>query len=342
MFTNIIGNQNIKNILKFKIEASRQQNKALSHILFEGPPGTGKTSFAKAIAREMNAEFISVTPKLVQQPKDLIRIISRFSREGYDAEGNIVGRIKPTVVFIDEVHALKPEIQELLGIVIEEFEISSVIGEQIFRQKVPLFTLIGATTLAGTLTKPFRERFKLSLKLKSYSIEESTEIALLHAKRLSAEVEHPAASEIARRSKGIPRLIVSHLENIADYASIHFRELGAITEHVVEKAFELFAIDSLGLDSVDRKVVWCLADNADKPVGVESLALQTNEAIETIIHVVEPYLMSIGFIQRTPRGRKITDKGMAYLKRRDKQQSSGPSSHQTPLAQKEGYSNVAS
>lgn len=295
--------------------AARLHNKAMGHILFSGLAGCGKTSTARAVSNLNGAPFFEVSAESIKTAEDLAKLFSKFPSTGYNEEtGEKLGTITPPIVFIDEAHRLSLKTEEMLGIAMEDYTHTYTQGKG--RNKcevtawVPEFTIICATTKEGELSKPFRDRFKFSFVFSSYSMEESVSIAGLHADKKGINIDGDSIEIIAQRSRGTPRLIVKHLDTVHDVMVYMERE--QVTSTLTEAQFDLMEVDSLGLSATDIAILKDL-HYADAPQGIDSLAVKTNLDPKTITEVSEPYLIRLGFIERTKGGRVITDTGSAHL-----------------------------
>ena len=291
-----IGQQKAKEILSIYIEAARQRNDALDHVLFYGPPGLGKTTLAGIIANEMNVNLKVTSGPAIEKPGEMAAILNNLQ------EGDIL--------FIDEIHRLNRQVEEVLYPAMEDFAIDIMIGKgtsaRSVRLDLPKFTLVGATTRAGLLTAPLRDRFGVIQHLEFYSIEELVLIIQHSARILNVEIDEKGAVELARRSRGTPRLANRILRRVRDFAQ--FRYEGRITEEVANTALDLLDVDKLGLDQTDRHILTTMIDKFHGgPVGLDTLAAAIGEDNGTIEEVYEPYLIKNGLIMRTPRGRVVTE-----------------------------------
>ena len=291
-----IGQQKAKEILSIYIEAARQRNDALDHVLFYGPPGLGKTTLAGIIANEMNVNLKVTSGPAIEKPGDMAAILNNLQ------EGDIL--------FIDEIHRLNRQVEEVLYPAMEDFAIDIMIGKgtsaRSVRLDLPKFTLVGATTRAGLLTAPLRDRFGVIQHLEFYSIEELVLIIQHSARILNVEIDEKGAVELARRSRGTPRLANRILRRVRDFAQVRYD--GRITEEVANTALDLLDVDKLGLDQTDRHILTTMIDKFHGgPVGLDTLAAAIGEDNGTIEEVYEPYLIKNGLIMRTPRGRVVTE-----------------------------------
>ena len=299
-----IGQDRVRENLHVSITAARQRAEALDHILLYGPPGLGKTTLAYVIANELGVPIRTTSGPVIEKPGDLAGILSNLqARE---------------VLFIDEIHRLAPQIEEILYPAMEDFELDIVIGQGPGARsvKVPIerFTLVGATTRAGLLTSPLRARFGIVHRLDFYNAADIEEIVRRSARILGVEMVGDAAREIARRSRGTPRIANRLLRRVRDYAQV--RADGRITPAVADAAMQLLEVDEHGLDDVDRRLLLTIMDKFDGgPVGLTSLAAATSEEPEAIEDIHEPFLIQLGFLERTPRGRVATLRAYDYFKR---------------------------
>lgn len=297
-----IGQKKIKNQLRIFIDAAKERNESLDHVLFYGPPGLGKTTLATIIAHEMGVQCKITSGPAIERPGDLAAILTTLE------EGD--------VLFIDEIHRLNRVVEEVLYPAMEDKAIDIVVGKGPSSRSIRLdlnnFTLVGATTRAGLLSSPLRDRFGMICKLDFYSPEELGVIVTRSAEILEVDIDSKGAAQIARRSRGTPRIANRLLKRVRDYAQVVHQ--GAITDRVAAKALEMMEVDAMGLDHVDLRLLrTILADFSGGPVGLDTLAASIGEDSSTIEDVVEPYLLQIGLLQRTPRGRVVTAKGKKYF-----------------------------
>ena len=297
-----IGQESVKENMRVFIQAAKQMKEALDHVLLYGPPGLGKTTLSNIIANEMDVNIKTTSGPAIERPGDMAAVLNSLN------EGDIL--------FIDEIHRLNRMIEEILYPAMEDFVIDIMIGKgpgaRSVRLDLPRFTLIGATTRIGLLTAPLRDRFGVVQRLEPYSVENLKIILKRSAAVLQVEMEEGGAEEIARRSRGTPRLANRMLKRVRDFAQVRYD--GVITEEVARFALDLLDIDKVGLDQTDRKMLLTMIEKfGGGPVGLDTLAASINEESETIEDVYEPYLLQLGYIQRTPRGRVVTRLGYAHF-----------------------------
>ena len=297
-----IGQSQIKESLKIYIEAAKQRQDSLDHVLFYGPPGLGKTTLAGIIANEMGVNMKITSGPAIEKPGEMAAILNNLQ------EGDLL--------FVDGIHRLNRQVEEVLYPAMEDFAIDIMIGKgptaRSIRLDLPHFTLVGATTRAGLLTAPLRDRFGIIHRLEFYSVEELQMIIMHSARILHAQVELAGAKEMAKRSRGTPRLANRILKRVRDYAQV--KHDGTITEQVAMTALDLMDVDPMGLDHVDRAILLTMIQKfSGGPVGLDTLAAAIGEDPGTIEDVYEPYLLKNGFINRTPRGRVVTDETYRHL-----------------------------
>ncbi len=299
-----IGQEKAKDNLAVFIQAARKREEALDHVLLHGPPGLGKTTLAGIIAQEMGAGIRITSGPAIEKPGDLAALLTNLN------EGDIL--------FVDEIHRLNRSVEEILYPAMEDYALDIIVGKgpsaNSIRLDLPKFTLIGATTRAGQLSAPLRDRFGVTLRLELYTPEELARIITRSAGILSVDIVPEGAFEIARRSRGTPRIANRMLRRVRDFAQV--KADGVITKEVADQALCALEIDYLGLDPVDRRMLGAIIDNYNGgPVGLETLAATIGEEAVTLEDVYEPYLMQLGFLTRTPRGRCVTQKAYQHLHR---------------------------
>ena len=297
-----IGQEKAKEILKVYITAAKERGEALDHVLFYGPPGLGKTTLAGIIANEMHLNIKITSGPAIEKPGEMAAILNNLQ------EGD--------VLFVDEIHRLNRQVEEVLYPAMEDYAIDIMIGKgasaRSIRLDLPKFTLVGATTRVGMLTAPLRDRFGVIHRLEFYTVEELKRIIARSAKVLDVGIDDAGATALARRSRGTPRLANRLLKRVRDFAQVKYD--GYITEDVANYALDLLDVDKCGLDQTDRNLLMTIIERFDGgPVGLDTLAASLSEDSGTIEDVYEPYLLKNGFIQRTPRGRIVTDLAYAHL-----------------------------
>src|SRR4051795_13739740 len=296
------GQRKLKENLSIAIEAARKRGEAMDHVLLYGPPGLGKTTLASIIAEELGVQFTTTSGPVLQKKLDLTGILSNIRLQ--------------QVFFIDEIHRLLPDVEEMLYSALEDFRVDILVGAgpgaRTVSLPMPKFTAIGATTRQGLVSAPLRGRFGLVLRLDPYTVDELRAIVKRSAKLLAVQIEEGAADEISRRCRGTPRIANRLLRRVRDYAQV--RADGRITQPVAQTALNLLDVDKYGLDEIDRKIMMTVLEKyRGGPVGLNTIAASINEESDTIEEVYEPYLIQLGFLNRTPRGRVATESAFEYF-----------------------------
>ena len=297
-----VGQEQARQNLSVFIDAAKKRGEALDHVLFVGPPGLGKTTLAQIVARELGVGFRSTSGPVIAKAGDLAALLT--------------GLEERDVLFIDEIHRLNPAVEEILYPAMEDFELDLIIGEGPAARsvKIPLnkFTLVGATTRAGLLTNPLRDRFGIPVRLNFYTVAELEQIVTRGARVLGVAISGDGANEIARRSRGTPRIAGRLLRRVRDFASV--ADAKAIDRTIADKALKALEVDAAGLDAMDRRYLTTIAMNyGGGPVGVETMAAALSEPRDAIEDIIEPYLIQCGLLQRTPRGRLLTSHAFRHL-----------------------------
>jgi len=297
-----VGQNSVKEQMQIFVEAARKRHEPLDHTLIFGPPGLGKTTLAHIVANEMEVGLKTTSGPVIEKAGELVALLSNLEEND--------------VLFIDEIHRLSASVEEILYPAMEDFRIDIVIGEGPAARSIPYtlkpFTLIGATTRAGLLTSPLRDRFGIVHRLEFYAVEELTEIVTRSGQRLDVKVDAEGALEIARRARGTPRVANRLLRRVRDYAEV--RADGVVSAETADAALELLNVDEEGIDAMDRKLLLTILEKfSGGPVGLDSLAAAIGEERDTIEDVVEPYLIQQGYMMRTPRGRVVTERAYHHF-----------------------------
>lgn len=300
--SDFVGQKQVCENLKIFIEAAKQRGEALDHVLLFGPPGLGKTTLASIVAKELGVGFRATSAPMISKSGDLAAILTNLEPND--------------VLFIDEIHRLNPAIEEVLYSAMEDFQLDLIIGEGPSARSVRIdlqpFTLVGATTRSGMLSTPLRERFGIPLRLDFYSPEELEKIVSRGASLLGMPLSKEGAMEIAKRSRGTPRVAGRLLRRVRDFGAVS--GVGEVDNKIADNALKRLDVDNYGLDAFDRRYLNCILQNyGGGPVGADTLAAALSEERDTIEEVIEPFLLKLGFLQRTPRGRVISDLGCQYL-----------------------------
>ncbi|WP_417458269.1 Holliday junction branch migration DNA helicase RuvB [Kordiimonas sp.] len=297
-----IGQEQARANLEVFIGAARARGEAMDHVLFFGPPGLGKTTLAQIVARELGVNFRATSGPVISKAGDLAALLTNLQERD--------------VLFIDEIHRLNPAVEEVLYPAMEDFQLDLIIGEgpaaRSVRIDLPQFTLVGATTRSGLITKPLRDRFGIPTRLDFYTTDELTEVVRRGARLLELNMSEDGAREVAARSRGTPRIAGRLLRRVRDFALVAERDV--VDRIAADAALNRLQVDSLGLDSMDRRYLKCIGVTyTGGPVGVETLAAALSEPRDAIEDIIEPYLMQIGLVQRTPRGRMLSPDGWKHL-----------------------------
>ena len=297
-----IGQQQARENLEVFIGAARARGEAMDHVLFYGPPGLGKTTLAQIVARELGVNFRATSGPVISKAGDLAALLTNLQERD--------------VLFIDEIHRLNPAVEEILYPAMEDFQLDLIIGEgpaaRSVRIDLPQFTLVGATTRSGLITKPLRDRFGIPTRLEFYTTDELTEVVRRAARLLELKMSEDGAREVAARSRGTPRIAGRLLRRVRDFALVAERDL--VDRVAADAALTRLQVDGLGLDVMDRRYLHCIGVTySGGPVGIETLAAALSEPRDAIEDIIEPYLMQVGLVQRTPRGRMLSNDGWKHL-----------------------------
>lgn len=304
----IIGHEKTKKQITIAAESAIKRNKAIPHILFTGTPGCGKTSMARHLANKFGLPFLSVVPNDLKDYKSVIKTLEKLDHSSYDRKGNRIGQIKPTILFLDEVHNLPLKGQELLGLAMERFVMET--GKPNKYYWIPFFTLVGATTKAGNLSKPFLNRFKMVFIFEPYPLDEMIDIVKTCVNTLGIGVSEIGAKNIAKRSRGIPRVVVGYTERIRDKAIAS--DSSWATPNLINSVFKDMGVDEEGLTTPEIKILKTLLES-DIPVSLDNLSIITEEDKKTTREYSEPFLIKKGFILISGKGRILTEKGREYI-----------------------------
>ena len=301
-FEDYVGQRKAKANLKVYVEAARGRAEALDHVLLFGPPGLGKTTLAQIVSRELGVNFRATSGPVIARAGDLAALLTNLEERD--------------VLFIDEIHRLSPAVEEILYPALEDFQLDLIIGEGPAARSVKIglapFTLVGATTRLGLLTTPLRDRFGIPIRLNFYEVAELEHIVRRGARILGADLTADGSTEIARRSRGTPRIATRLLRRVRDFAAVE--GASPIDAKVADRALQRLEVDSLGLDSLDRRYLMLIAESfGGGPVGIETIAAALSEPRDAIEEIVEPYLIQQGFVQRTPRGRMLSSQAFRHL-----------------------------
>jgi holliday junction DNA helicase RuvB len=312
VLADFVGQQQARENLSVYIEAARRRSDALDHVLFVGPPGLGKTTLAQIVARELGVNFRSTSGPVIAKAGDLAAQLTNLEERD--------------VLFIDEIHRLNPAVEEILYPAMEDFQLDLIIGEGPAARSVkidlPRFTLVGATTRAGLLTTPLRDRFGIPVRLQFYSVEELEFIVKRGARVMGLPMSDEGANEIARRARGTPRIAGRLLRRVRDVALVD--NASTVTRAVADKALKMMEVDSIGLDVMDKRYLVTIAEKfSGGPVGIETIAAALSEPRDAIEEIIEPYLIQQGFLQRTPRGRLLTGHAFRHLGLAEPQREAG-------------------
>jgi Holliday junction DNA helicase RuvB len=306
-----IGNENTKNRINMAVKSAVQRNTCVPHMLLSGAAGCGKTTTARWITGIGQYDYIPASPLEMKTKKSVYSLLEKLNTIGYNERGDRVGKIRPTIIFFDEIHQMPVIGQEILGLAMERFILESDLPNKMIW--LPYFTIVGATTDDGKLTKPFRDRFKMRFIFEPYKDEEMCKMVRLHAYNNKIQINDAGVMSIAKRSRGVPRVMVSYLENIRDFMINSGSCI--ITDSIAEEAFKVMGIDDTGLTDVEIKILKTLM-NSKGPIGLDNLSIVTNESPKAITQSIEPFLIRRGLMLRTGKGRELTEGGRKYLEDR--------------------------
>jgi len=304
----LIGHTNTKERIKIALDSAKHRNTALPHLLLAGAAGCGKTTTAQWLATQGGYEYLPASPLELKTKKSVYNLLEKLNLQGYNKTGDRVDRVKPTIIFFDEIHQLPVIGQEILGLAMERFILEADIPNKLIW--LPHFTIVGATTDDGKLTKPFRDRFKLKFIFEPYKNSEMRNIVRFHALKHKLAITREAVTNITERSRGVPRIMVNYLETVRDIMFAQKSKL--ITTDLVDMAFTSIGIDKTGLTKIELRILKSLFE-AGIPIGLDNLAIISNESPKTIVQSIEPFLIRRGLLIRTGKGRSITKKGIKYL-----------------------------
>lgn len=304
----LIGHDNLKKRVHTAITSAKYRNKALPHTMLTGSAGCGKTSTALWLSELGDYDFLPVAPLSLKNKTDVYKLLERLNHDGYNERGDRIGKIRPTIMFFDEIHRLPVIAQELLGVAMERFVLEADAANKYIW--LPYFTLVGATTDEGLLSKPFRDRFKLIFIYQPYNDNDMYKICLFHTSKMGIRITPKAVKEVVNRSRGVPRILVNHIDGIAD--ALFMSENDVIDTKLTSEFFKEVGIDATGLTRTEIKMMLSLHET-NGPLGLDNLAIITNESPKNISQSIEPYLIRRGFMVRASKGRTITEKGIRYL-----------------------------
>lgn len=306
-----IGHRNTKERIEVAVNSARHRNTAIPHILLSGAAGCGKTTTARWLSELGGYEYMPASPLELKTKKSVYDLLEKLNLSGYNESGDRVGQVKPTILFFDEIHQMPVIAQEILGLAMERFILEADVPNKLIW--LPYFTIVGATTDDGILTKPFRDRFKMKFIFEPYKDEDMHQIVKFHAIKQTLTITEDAIYNITQRSRGVPRVMVNYLETIRD---VMINEGAVVVDNdLVDFAFDKIGIDDTGLSKVELKILKSL-HNAGTPVGLDNLAIMTNESKKAISQTLEPFLIRRGLIIRTGKGRTVTEAGVQYLEER--------------------------